>query len=648
MSTKQRTKIQKKVREHHRKARRDAKKNPTWKSKHKEDPGIPNSFPYKEQLLDKIEQSRQREEQRRLDLKEKRLAEKRDKVVTSDEDDEVQEAEVNKELSELEKMHPDPPSAQVFDGSLEDLLSDASVKNVVFALDARDPLTWRCHPVEMLAQAKKKLVVLALTRSDLVPLEALASHLHAIQAASSCAKSVNDAVAIPVSIHSKNSIDRLAATLKGNGGGVAILGLENSGRSALAISLAARLDDFVLDTSHLIPLRKTIGADQAAEDEVDSDKEGKDYEDDFVTFSRRRAEGLRALLRNKGQVYRIKDALPLVWALIGLLFRNEDLMLLYNVPAFGSYQPQLPSSADIEASGFSEEDVAKISRAELDVKTQKDAEEFLIGIARQQGRARKGGIPDIEAAARVLLRDWCAGCVAYYSYSPGWTGGSLTKGQREEIVANVERLLQTQGADAVTKSRIKWKRDFVESQKARSDLHSSPAIGELRLKSAGPGVLALNGSATDDVTFELWKPREVSRTLEDDDDEAKLATLEFNEKYDEELDSEALVPDLNEDDGDEDNAEKDETEAEQTIPAVSRKDERRAAKHGKAKAQFTAVDSQAEGDEDLAEEKNDDDESTALVALSSSLKGKAKAMATAGPKKRIRMAEPTKTKKWRR
>ena len=42
-------KIEKKIREHHRKQRRDAKRNP-HKYK-KKDPGIPNSWPFKEQLL---------------------------------------------------------------------------------------------------------------------------------------------------------------------------------------------------------------------------------------------------------------------------------------------------------------------------------------------------------------------------------------------------------------------------------------------------------------------------------------------------------------------------------------------------------------------------------------------------------------------
>jgi nuclear GTP-binding protein len=59
-STKQREKIKKKVSEHHRKARRAAKKDVTWKSKKRVDPGIPNSYPFKEQLLQEIEEKRNR------------------------------------------------------------------------------------------------------------------------------------------------------------------------------------------------------------------------------------------------------------------------------------------------------------------------------------------------------------------------------------------------------------------------------------------------------------------------------------------------------------------------------------------------------------------------------------------------------------
>ncbi|KAL9049810.1 MAG: hypothetical protein Q9162_007018 [Coniocarpon cinnabarinum] len=46
-----------------RKERREAKKNPQWRSRLKKDPGIPNLFPYKERMLNEIEQGKVRKEE---------------------------------------------------------------------------------------------------------------------------------------------------------------------------------------------------------------------------------------------------------------------------------------------------------------------------------------------------------------------------------------------------------------------------------------------------------------------------------------------------------------------------------------------------------------------------------------------------------
>ncbi|KAI8391531.1 GNL3L/Grn1 putative GTPase-domain-containing protein [Radiomyces spectabilis] len=54
-----RYKIIKRVAEHHRKQRREAKKNPQKHHKKPKDPGIPNSWPFKEELLNQIEKEKQ-------------------------------------------------------------------------------------------------------------------------------------------------------------------------------------------------------------------------------------------------------------------------------------------------------------------------------------------------------------------------------------------------------------------------------------------------------------------------------------------------------------------------------------------------------------------------------------------------------------
>ncbi|KAH6604745.1 nuclear gtp-binding [Trichoderma cornu-damae] len=70
-TTRLRNKIQKASAAKQRKDRKLAKKNPEWRSKLKKDPGIPNLFPYKEKMLEEIEQKRAKkaeEAQRRKEL----------------------------------------------------------------------------------------------------------------------------------------------------------------------------------------------------------------------------------------------------------------------------------------------------------------------------------------------------------------------------------------------------------------------------------------------------------------------------------------------------------------------------------------------------------------------------------------------------
>ncbi|EME49544.1 hypothetical protein DOTSEDRAFT_122313, partial [Dothistroma septosporum NZE10] len=53
-----RHKIQKASANKQRKERKDAKKNPQWRSRLKKDPGVPNLFPYKDKVLAEIEESK--------------------------------------------------------------------------------------------------------------------------------------------------------------------------------------------------------------------------------------------------------------------------------------------------------------------------------------------------------------------------------------------------------------------------------------------------------------------------------------------------------------------------------------------------------------------------------------------------------------
>ena len=68
------------MREHNRKLRRDKRKNPGKYAKSKKDPGVPNECPFKEKVLQEVEQARlskqQEKEKRREEAKIKRAAAK--------------------------------------------------------------------------------------------------------------------------------------------------------------------------------------------------------------------------------------------------------------------------------------------------------------------------------------------------------------------------------------------------------------------------------------------------------------------------------------------------------------------------------------------------------------------------------------------
>ena len=76
-----RQKIQKASAAKQRKQRKEAKKNPQWRSRLKKDPGIPNLFPYKNQILSEIEEGRRLKEEDALRKREIAKAQRQGSAV---------------------------------------------------------------------------------------------------------------------------------------------------------------------------------------------------------------------------------------------------------------------------------------------------------------------------------------------------------------------------------------------------------------------------------------------------------------------------------------------------------------------------------------------------------------------------------------
>jgi nuclear GTP-binding protein len=151
-------KIQRKVREHHRKLRKEAKKNPQKRKKFK-DPGLPNNYPLKHQLLQQIakEEETAKDNQRQENIVS--LKRKRDREENKNENNE--EKEIIDEESFDENV--------LIISEFKDIISQSDI--VFEVIDARDPIGTRSKNIEKQIQEIKPdiKIVLVLNKIDLVP-----------------------------------------------------------------------------------------------------------------------------------------------------------------------------------------------------------------------------------------------------------------------------------------------------------------------------------------------------------------------------------------------------------------------------------------------------------------------------------------------
>mmetsp|Transcript_125740 Transcript_125740/g.367432 ORF Transcript_125740/g.367432 Transcript_125740/m.367432 type:complete len:474 (-) Transcript_125740:97-1518(-) len=153
--------IQKRVRENKRRVRKEAKRLGVKKRGHR-DPGIPNSWPFKAEMLQELE--------RKKDQREKELAQRKEEAKnTAREAQKQREAEAKQAALARDAERRAKRAADV-DKSQKDVLKRMLQKCDVLleVLDARDPIGCRCEALEAWAQEAGKRVVLVLTKADLV------------------------------------------------------------------------------------------------------------------------------------------------------------------------------------------------------------------------------------------------------------------------------------------------------------------------------------------------------------------------------------------------------------------------------------------------------------------------------------------------
>ncbi|WFD18623.1 hypothetical protein MCAP1_000829 [Malassezia caprae] len=442
MTLKQRAKIHKKVQEHGRKQRREARRNPQRKSK-KADPGIPNLFPYKEELLNEMEERRRIAAEQRMLAKEKRNEE--------DGDEDEDEEELVPEPAQATPLV--RPPAPMLSKPLADVIAPGSeVKGVVYVLDARDPSCFRRTWLETQLRSKKSpKLTLALAKADLVPSEVLTGWVYDLRRAG--------LAVFPTSVRPGTEpagVDALAEHLRSvSKGDIAVLGLEHVGKTDLAAALKDAMEGVqVYDTPSLV-------RSAAPMPDEDTDEE--------LSRMETQAKLLWILMRNQGQVQRFKDPIALVCTLLPRVAHPVDLMMAYGTPAFGSFVPERATLAD----NLPDKEALREYEQQTDAKAMADTEEFLIGVARSVGRLKRLGVPDTAGAARLLLRDWAHDGLGYYAMPQSKAKAVQANGssQEKELWADVEQLVH---AMEVVRPRKEWRQAWASKEVRLKALEKAP------------------------------------------------------------------------------------------------------------------------------------------------------------------------------
>ncbi|KAH6896389.1 GTP-binding protein [Coprinopsis sp. MPI-PUGE-AT-0042] len=457
---KDRVSIAKKVKETRRKRSKAAKKNVQWKSKTPKDPGIPNDFPYKDEILAEVAEERRRA----AEEKERKKAEKRASrmgVQVEDLNDDVemeddtpigknkldvgadaiaglaartmkgklQSREREAELSEEdeEESDSDEEAPLLINRELSNFQSVLDASDVLLeVLDARDPLETRSTFLEDYAKEKGMKVMFVLNKIDTCPREAISSwlsHLRSEQVAAFPFKASSSFIPGAENGKGKSKTpanDSLGAEsilacvgewAKAKEGEtpltIAVAGITNVGKSALINSLAKRsaLDVYTQATASRGPTTTELPQEITLESANGKtirliDTPGISFEYDPEDAHADQSRGRDILLRSRGRIDKLKDPSPPLAHVVPRC-NHEDLMLLYNLPAF--------SKGDQTA--------------------------FLSGVARSQQLVKKKGALDLANAARNVLRDWSTGKLARYAVPP--TAAPATKESEQEWLRNL-------------------------------------------------------------------------------------------------------------------------------------------------------------------------------------------------------------------
>lgn len=462
-----------------------AKKNPEWRSKLKKDPGIPNLFPYKEKLLQEIEENRLKkaeEAQRRKELAKAAKTGAKDEAAMTDvqvdvgdemEEDGMDEdidesnpmaaliasaraaaATYDRQLADDDDMDEDDDSdgsdndrgpemsigqassRKTYDRVFKQVVEQADV--VLYVLDARDPEGTRSREVErqiMAAASGGKRLILVINKVDLIPPKVLRDWLIYLRRyfptlplrASGAAPNAHTFNHRDLTVQSTSAtlfkaLKSFAASRQlKRAVSVGVIGYPNVGKSSVINALLSRMSGKGGSSSKACP----AGAEAGVTTSIRSVK----------------IDSKLTLLDSPGVVFPSSSSTQSA-GLVSLKNATEahaHLVLLNAVPPKQIDDPmpavtlllkRLSASPDLMQKLTSVYDIPALlpDRADGDITT-----DFLVQVARKRGRLGRGGIPNLSAAAMTVVTDWRDGRIQGWVEPPVLAVESTTTASKSAI-----------------------------------------------------------------------------------------------------------------------------------------------------------------------------------------------------------------------
>uniref|UniRef100_A0A169WHA3 CP-type G domain-containing protein n=1 Tax=Daucus carota subsp. sativus TaxID=79200 RepID=A0A169WHA3_DAUCS len=422
VSLKQKYKVIRKVKEHHKKKAKDAKKQGLNKRpKVEKDPGIPNDWPFKEQELKALEARRALALE---ELEQKKAARKeraRKRKLGLPEDDDV---DASKEQNAGEETVKTEPIVKIRD--IEKMVLKAGPQKQLVLLLNKIDLVPKVSVEKWLKYFREELPAVAFKCST----QHQKSNLGKKYAAKGTKKTPKPSSLLEsgdclgaqtlTKLLKKYSKSReITNTIT-----VGVVGLPNVGKSSLINSLKR---------CHVVDVSATPGLTKSMQ-EVELDKNIKLLDCPGVVMVKSEENEASIALRNCMKIDKVDDPTSPVKEIFKLC-PAKTLVMLYRIPSFDS------------------------------------VDEFLQNVATARGKLKKGGIVDVDAAARIVLHDWNEGRIPYYTMPPTREGGEP---MQTNIISELGKKFNVDEVYATESS-------FIENLKSAEDfqLVEVPANGPL-------------------------------------------------------------------------------------------------------------------------------------------------------------------------